>query len=259
MPVFTSNEDYRRDGAAPADERAERNRILSEARKAKLSVGTVHAYVLTPDGRPLDSLHVAEAAKPARLIEMLERAVATLQVKEGKPVVPPTTVSVRPKCEPGSLVLHLTARALGGGDAWGNFPAEDWIVYGPEEVRKLLPAGAAKVGTSWVLDAGQTAKLLTHFYPATENNDVSKNRLDEQELRATVVSLEKGVARARVEGRLKMQHSFYHKPDGKMVDAEIVGYLDFEPGKPGVKALRLVTEKAMYGRGKFGVAVRAVP
>lgn len=222
-------------------------------------MGTVHAYVLGPDGRPIDSLHVAEAAKPARLIAMLERAIANLQVKEGKPVVPPTTVSGPPKSESGSLVLHLTARALGGGDAWGNFPAENWVMFGPQEVQKLLPAGAVRFGTSWVLDPEQTAKLLTHFYPATENNDVTKNRLDEQGLRATVISLEGGKARARVAGRLRMQHSFYHKPDGKMVEAEVVGYVDFEPGKPGIRALRLVTDKAMYGRGKFGVAVRSLP
>ena len=53
--------------------------------KPLLSVGTVHAYVLTSDGKPFASLHVAEAG-PEKVTAMLENAVETLKVAQGKPV-----------------------------------------------------------------------------------------------------------------------------------------------------------------------------
>ena len=102
------------------------------------------------------------------------------------------------------------------------------------------------------------AKLLTHFFPPTENTDVAKNRIDEQSLRARVDSVQDGVARATLEGRLKMKHPFYHKDDDKFVEATMVGFVDFEPGKQSVKSFRLVTDKATYGQGTFAVAVKSV-
>ena len=54
--VYVNNEDYRSaNGSASADERKELARIREEALEKKLSVGTVHAYVLTPDGHAVDS------------------------------------------------------------------------------------------------------------------------------------------------------------------------------------------------------------
>src|SRR5712664_4190893 len=74
--VYTVNEDYvGKDATAPAEERKELQRIHQEGYKKKLSVGTVHAYVLTPDGHTHDSLHVASAAKPETTLAMLERAI----------------------------------------------------------------------------------------------------------------------------------------------------------------------------------------
>jgi hypothetical protein len=123
--------------------------------------------------------------------------------------------------------------------------------------------GDVRPGTSWELDRGLTAQLLTNFYPPTENTDVSKNRLDEHSLKATVVSLHDGVAQARVEGRLKMKHSFYHKDTNEFVETRVVGVLEFEPDRSKVRSLRLVTDQASYGsegknRHPFGVAVTSV-
>ena len=112
VPVYAVNEEYRDRGSAPSGERAEYQRIYREALKAKLSTGTVHAYVLTPDGHPFDSLHVAQAAKVEELRAMLERAVAKLKTPEGAPLVRPAPQSVAPRAEADALVLHLTARTL---------------------------------------------------------------------------------------------------------------------------------------------------
>ena len=130
VPVYAANEDYREAGTQPAEEKAEYNRIFKEAHAAKLSVGTVHVYVLSPGGHPIDSLHVATAAKTDRLIDLLERTVEKLNVREGKAVVALATQSAPPSYTSDSLVLHLTSRSLDGRGAWSDFPVEDWIVLG---------------------------------------------------------------------------------------------------------------------------------
>jgi hypothetical protein len=272
VPVYTSNEDFRASGPAPAEERKELQRIVHETLKAKLSAGTVHVYILK-DGHPIDSQHVATAAKVDKLAEMLERTVTKLGLKEGKPIVPATPQSRTPKCESGSLVLHLVARNVtrkGDEDVpvrpklgdtrsgnWGAYPAEDWIILSETEQRALLPAGDVKVGSSWDLDRDVAAKILVNVYPSTENNDTRKNKIDAQTLKGTVVSVKDGVVRARLDGQLTMQHSFYHKEDGNVVNATLVGFIEFEPGK-AIRSLELVTTRATYARMNFGVVVRSV-
>src|SRR5262245_1692940 len=256
VPVYAANEDYREGGAQPAEEKAEYNRIFKEAHAAKLSVGTVHVYILSPAGHPMDSLHVATAAKTEKLIDLLERTVEKLHVREGKPVVSPVTQSAPPRCASDSLVLHLSSRSLDGRGAWSDFPVEDWIVLARDEWEKLLPRSRAQVGDPWEVEGEISAKLLTHFYPPTENNDVSKNRFERQSLKATTVSVHEGVARARIEGELRMQHSFYHKEDGKTVEATVLGFIDFEPASRTIRSFLLVTDRAAYGGGTFGVSVR---
>ena len=240
----------------------ERTRIYQEAAKARLSTGTVHVYVLTPDGQPLDSLHIATAAKTDRLIELLERTIQKLKVAPGKPLIKPVAQSLAPKSTPSSLILHLTARSLDGRGSWGEFPVENWILLDRAQWTKFLPAGEAEVGSSWEVEPEVAARLLRYFYPATENNDPAKNRIERLSLKATIVSMtggRAGIARARIEGSLKMKHSFYHRDDDNVVEATVVGFMDFEPGKRRIRSLRMVTDKATYNGGTFGVAVRSVP
>jgi hypothetical protein len=257
VPVLAVNEDYRGDGPAPADERAEYRRIYREALAAKFSTGTVHVYIVEPGGQPIGTLHVATAAKTDKLLELLDSVVRKYDLKPGKPVVQPRPLSAAPPVKEGGLVLHLTARPLKGGGSWGGV-SENWIVYSPEEVEKLLPSGKVKVGQTWPLDAKLAARLLTHFYPVTENNDVTKNRIEKQELTARVLSVADGVARARLDGELRMKHNFYHKDDGRTVVATFSGYLDVEVARGKLRAVRLATRQASYGGGTFAVAVRSV-
>jgi hypothetical protein len=259
VPVYAVNEDYAGAGPAPREEKAEYQRIYRTALEAGMSTGTVHVYLLAPDGKPIDTLHVAEAARTERLVGLLEKTIKRLNVAEGEPLVKAAPQSVAPRAEAGSLVLHLTARPLGGGGSWDGV-SENWIVLAPDEVKKLLPHGPVAAGTAWDLDRAVGATLLRPFYPVTENNDLSKNRIDRQVLKATVVSAEGGLVRARIEGSLKMKHTFYPgREDDNFVEATVAGYLDFEPDKQSVRTLRLVTDRATYGGGKFGVALRSLP
>ena len=126
------------------------------------------------------------------------------------------------------------------------------------EWSKLWPGGDVGLGRTWEIDEPLATKILTHFYPPTENNDVANNQIETQSLKATVVSIKDGVIRARLEGSLRMKHPFYHKDDDKFVAATFVGFLDLEPGGKGIRSLRLVTEKATYGGFSFGVAVQSI-
>jgi hypothetical protein len=257
VPVFAVNEDYRDDGPAPREEKAEYRRIYREALAARLSAGSVHAYVVDPDGHPIDSLHVADASRPDRLLAMLRRAIRAQELIPGPTLIRPRSLSAPPAVAPGSLVLHLTAR--GHGNSWDGFPSENWIVLGPDQVGGLLPA-EVRPGSDWDVREDVATAILTHFYPQTENNDVSTHRFERRRLRGTIELVKDGIAHARIEGSVRMSHRFYPgREDGNMVDATVIGYLDFEPATRLVRRLRLVTDEGSYGKGALEVAVRSVP
>jgi len=249
------NEDYRKDGPQPADERAEYQRIYREALDRKFSTGTVHVYLVGVDGHPFGTLHVANAAKSGVLLASLEKAVAELKVPAGKPLVAPAPQSRPTAVAKGSLVLHLVARGENKG-SWREFPGEDWIVFSEVEQARLLPTRKLEPGDSWEPDRELATRILTHFYPQTENNDVSKNRIEEQSLRATAVSVSNRRVRASISGSIRMEHWFYPKPDSNMVNATFSGYMDFDPVFQQVLSLTLVTDKAVYIKENFSVAVR---
>lgn len=272
VPVYLANQDYRDGGSASSEEKAELRRIHREAHAARLSVGTVHAFVLSLDGQPVDSLHVAHAFKVPTLVAMLERAVARFDTHAGAPLVKPRPQSVA-TVPPGALLLHVTARYLerkgneyalivDAGGNWSAFPGEDWITLGEDEWRGLLPPAKVPAGESWEVERAVAGTVLTRFYPPTENNDLGKNRVEEQSLKGTLVSETQGVALARLEGRLRLKHPFYHKDDNQVAVASLAGYLEWEPARARIRALRLVTDLAEYGengRGQpYGVALRSV-
>jgi hypothetical protein len=239
-----------------------------------MSAGTVHVYLLDPDGRPVGSQHVAVASKVEELTALLERTIERLQVPAGKPIVPPSSQSASPKADAGALVLHLVARNVVRKDGedvphkavlgmtrsgnWGAYPVEDWIILGKAEWSRLVPRGPFAPGMVWDLDRDVTAKVLRHFYPSTENNDVAGNRIDRQELKATVVSVKDGIVRARLDGKLRMKHTFYHRDDDNFAEAQLLGFLDIEARTGRIVNWQLITTDATYGRIRFGVAVRTV-
>jgi len=262
VPVFITNEDYDEHGPAPPDERAERNRIWREALDKGLSSGTVHVYLLAPDdARVVESMHVAEAAVTEKLLPMLTRAADKLNGPTGEPVAPPKAQSDPPETGPGELVLHLVARGFNEG-SWREFPGENWIVLDPDEQAAFTTADAVEVGRSWKVERAAAEKVLTHFYPQTENNSVKRDhRIDRLEMTARVMSVDVGVVRARLGGAVRITHAFYPgRPDGQYAEASVVGYVDFDMTSRQVQTFKLVTDEATYGpdgprREGFGVAV----
>jgi len=276
IPVAIANEDYRKEGRASKEEKAEHQRIRTEAHKEGVLGGTSWVYVLTPEGRPVDSLHGCTAAVAGNLLGLLEFYARDLGATEGKPVLAPVPLSKPPQTDADALVLHLAARYLkrqgsdlvpvqgplgtDQADAWHCYPAENWIVLPRGEWSKLLPARSPALGATWILPASVSERLLVNFYPPTEGNDLSKNRIDQGSIVATVVSVNGETVRARLEGRLRMKHDFvWLYADDRFVDATIVGYLDFDSSRQRIQALRLYTPQATYGSEPIGVAVRSLP
>src|SRR5437879_1234569 len=192
VPVHVDGVYVNRNPAIDAAEKAAYREIFEKFHKAnkenqtkdkpKFSVGSVHAYILTSEGRPVDSLHVADAAKPARLLEMLKKAKDELKVARGEPLSKLTPQNTQPKIEADAVLLHLTSRylvrkgdsrarkdidddlvpllatGLGKGQGgWHSLPSEDWIVLTRPDWMKLLPSEKVAVGKSWDLDAKTAA------------------------------------------------------------------------------------------------------
>ncbi len=249
-----NDEYYNKDGSASPEERAELQRIQQEGTARKLSVGMVRAYVLSPDGHTYD---VVAADTATTTLASLGRAVAQFKPQPGNPVVRPGPQSVAPPAAADAVTLHLISRGDDRG-SWGEFPAESWIVLNREDWSKLLPAGAVSPGQTWDVDPGVSAKILTYFYPQTENNDARIDRIEQQSLTAKALTVKGGVTTARVDGLVKMHHAFYPgRKDAQPLEAQVVGLLIFAPGQP--PTLELTTTRAVHGTRTFTVAVRTVP
>lgn len=226
----------------------------------------MHVYILAPaDGEVIESIDIGTAVEPEKLLARLNAVVEKLKTSEGEPVVKPAPQSRPPKCEPDSLVLHVAARSSKG--TWNEFPVENWIVLSRREAANLLPAGDVTLGKSWELDKEIAARFLTKFLPNGYGYaGYHKTQIVEQSLKATVVSVEKGVASARIDGTLKLKHKSLNFNVSPPADVEeiaqmaLMGFVDFEPGKQRVRTIRLLAAKATAREGQveYAVALRSV-
>jgi hypothetical protein len=251
--VYINNEEYySKEGSASPEERAELHRIQQEGYAKKLDVGTVRAYVLSPDGHTHDLL-----THPSKTLAMLAQAVEQFKPAPGDPVVPLAHQSAPPPSAADAVILHLISRGDDRG-SWGQFPAENWIVLNREDWSRLLPTGAVTPGQTWELDRAVSARILIYFYPQTENNDANPDRIQQYSLTAKVLTVKDDLVTARIDGFVRGQHVFYPgRKDAQPLGADVVGVLTYAPGKlPG---LQLATTIAQHGTRFFTVAVRTVP
>jgi hypothetical protein len=265
VPVYISYEAHEDKGNAPEQDKKEWRRIYSEANAKLKRSGTVHVYVLAPaDGEVIESIDIGTATQPEKLLSRLNAVVEKLKTPEGEPVVKPGPQSRPPKSDADSLVLHLAARSYKG--TWNEFPVENWIVLSRKEAATLLPAGDVTVGQSWELDKDVSARFLTKFLPNGYGYaSYHKTSIREQALKATVVSVEKDVVRARIDGTLKLKHqslNFNASPPAAVEDVAqmpLVGFVDFEPGKQRVRTIGLLADKASAREGQveYAVALRS--
>jgi hypothetical protein len=253
VPVTSPNEwAEQENSAAPPAEKAERKRIYLYFYGHKLPLGDVNVYIVAPSGDGVAGLDIGSATNTEKMIAFLTRVAADQQVAPGPPAVAPHPVSLAPDAPADSLVLHLVSRSLQGG-SWHEFPSENWIVLSKAEWQQLLPAAGTLRGASWPVPKPVAVKLVEWIYPQNEEKTgVNRSRVDIADLRMTLVTLENGLARARIDGQVKLMHSFY--PGGKSEDfaiSELSGYLDFNVAERRIQRLRLVTDKAVYAGTPF--------
>jgi hypothetical protein len=197
---------------------------------------------------------------------MLTAAAERYKVPAGKPLVAPRSQSTAPKAEPGSVVLHLVSR-IDHRYSWGEFPAENWIVLSPADVKAFAPP-RSEAGEKWPVDEKVAAKILTHFYPQTETCNHAKDtlldgghqhRIVRQSLTGEVIAIRKDVVRIRLGGDVRIKHTFYpKKDDDNHVEAKVLGYVDVHAKTGAVQTLRLATHQGTYGKYGFAVAVQSI-
>jgi hypothetical protein len=275
IPVSVSHNEYVKKGSTvPAEERAEKQRIIRESwsdpRAPIIRAGEDATYLLGPDGHVVETLFPPTSIKTEPLIAFLERNIKKLNVRRGETLVPPAAHEVAPRVRPDEVLLHLTARYLPASAGWGRLPAEDWITLRAEQWQKLLAPANARVGQQWAIDTVVAAYLLKYVYPPTANTDLNRNILDEMQVQATVVSVRDGVARVRIDGKMKMKHPYFTTGAGPasevqardadyVVRANLIGYLDTDLMNQRLRSVRIVTDKGTYAKADFGAALRSVP
>jgi RNA polymerase sigma factor (sigma-70 family) len=266
VPVAVSNEDLRPGGRATAAAQLERTRIYQEAIASNFGAGDGCLYLVAPDGKVLAAVTVPRAHKPSNVLPLLER----FRGPEGAPLVKPATLSRASASRPDDLVLHLVARyvdATGGVEktrgTYHEYPAENWLVFSGAESSRLLPRETPRVGLEWTPAPDVAAKILVHCYPLTHDvlrDDSARSKVERTALRGRVVSVRGGLARARLDGELRLTRTFYENPPpthrADLLEARIAGFVDFEPSGR-VVSLQLTTERATYGSAPFAVALQS--
>ncbi len=270
VPVYTSNEDYEaKSTAVSAEEKAEKQRIFVEFAEAHMGTGDVHVYILKPDGHALGGLDIGSALDVKKLTSLLEKSAAALDTPRGDPVIAPKVTSVAPPHGADDLALHLISRGDHTGTphwSWREFPAENWFILELAEWSKLLPPKDLPIapGAAWELDKEVMAIPLHRFYPQTEETtDDARTQIERQSVRAKVLSVEAGVATARLDGMVALRRTNTNgKPDPNLIEATLVGSIQWEgataKGPARIRLLQLVTASAHHGAEPFEVAVKSV-
>jgi hypothetical protein len=250
--VTSSNEEADDGGTGPPAEKAERKRIYLDFYNKKLGIGDVHVYIVGPDGSSIGGLDIYSASDAEKMAAYLTQVAAQLHTLPGPPAVTPHPQSSPPAAAADSMILHLVSRSLAGG-SWHEFPAENWIVLNRAEWGQLLPVDALALKPSWEVPAPVAVKLAEWIYPQNEEKtQVNRSRVDVAAFRMTVLTMENGLARARVDGKVRLKHSFY--PGGgaeDYADSELLGFVDFDVAQRKIQRLRMVTTKATYAGGDF--------
>src|SRR5713226_8468891 len=111
VPVYTSNDFISGPADSSKEEQKERERVYRAFLEAKLSAGSVHVYVLSPDAKPLGSIHVAHAVDKDQASGkdqtqlLLEKTIRELKTAKGEPLVRPRPQSEPPKAPSDALIL----------------------------------------------------------------------------------------------------------------------------------------------------------
>jgi hypothetical protein len=260
VPVTSSNEEAGDLGKGSPAEKTERRRIYDEFLNKKLGVGDVHVYILAPDGHAIASLDIGSAEDADKEYELLRQVVARLHTEPGQPAIPPRPQSFPPAAAADAMILHLVSRHLPIGGSWTEYPAENWIVLAKSDWIQLLPPGGIAAKASWDVPLPVAVKLVEWIYPQAEEVELqNRSRVDLASLHLTVTTLSGGGGRARIDGRVRLRHSFYPgKPSEDYANSKLLGYMDFDVTQGLIQRLRMVTTEATYTTSEFATSIVSI-
>jgi len=239
----------------------ELSRVSRESLKKGMGAGTEYLYFLDSNGVVIDSAHICTTTTATLLEKLTQHVTGT----PGAPLTPPVPQAAAPS---GERLLHVTSRYLDrkgqvekGQTSYHAFPAEEWITLTPAEEAALVSNPAAPLNATWDVDLATSARLLSRVYPLTANMiDAEKNQLEGAGLTATVVGGRRDVAWIRIDGRVAMDHPFFAgRGEHREVESAVTGYIEYNRAEKRIRTLRLITDRARYGKENFAVAIRSVP
>lgn len=259
VPVTSANEDVDPKGS-PSAERDERWRIYGDFLERKLGAGDVHVYVLGPDRKSLGGLDIGSAMDTGKMITFLTSLAEREHVQAGPPPFKPQPRSAPPDAKITSPTIHLTARKTNSGRTWNEFPSENWILLTHQDWDQILPPSGAGLHTTWTIPAVVAAKLAEWVYPQTEETrKANRSKVELADFRLMIVTLKGSLSRARIEGKVRLIHSFYPgRPSADYATSDLVGFADFDLSRREVQRLRIVTQKAQYQGTPFSCSLVSV-
>ena len=257
VPVFVSNEDYQ------AGKFGEENHKLlfsvwDQAKKKKLPMGTVHAYLLTPDGKIYNSMHVMHAARLDVFFRFITSAIGGMKTAGGETLVQPAPTFVPPSVEDDEILLHAASQ-------YGNrshLAAEDWIVLSKEEWTQFVPPEKTDSDGAWSISEEVAQKIMIHLYPyaADWNNDLEQITRAEIKLYPLTAETSETKATYSVKGIVQMTRNRQAGRLPEPVSAQLLGLVTVQSDAKEVKPkFVLSTGDAFYGREPFSSLLRSVP
>jgi hypothetical protein len=244
------------------------------------------SVIVTPQGHPVGVLRnerlFATSDRSGAFIAALQREVTRLGLKPGEPL--PAFSGIRPGLD--EVVLHLIARYTGAailrGDEGGimnnlvtiqNVPGEAWIRYAREEWSAFMPPAGTAPGAQWTIPPAVATKIYRHCFPPSGASAIEKTTVVSQDMVASLLSVQDGVARVRLVGKAHLLHPWWngreilspappaYVNEEKYADTSVQGYVDVDMVKNTIQSFRLASDEAVYYaengsiRAPFGVAV----
>lgn len=234
VPVWVSRDRYQ---MAPAS-REEKDflaRLDASRRRKKLVGGAVCVYLVDHAGEVSACLPVQQASKPDLLIEFL-----TWQVREQKLTAREAPAAEKPARPAGGFIVRTRLDTTPNRGT-----SRDVIELTAKQTAALVPSGSIRVGQTHDVPADVAAALLRYAYPPLPHWDAKLAKVETARLRATVVAVEGGAARLRLEGRVEMIYPDRGKPDDARIEARLVGLARVSLGG-ALREWVLVSERATH-------------
>ena len=239
VPVWLSNDHFQMAGPSDA-EQEEVQRIYRERVRRHLDSGTVCVVVLDPDGGVSATLNLHKASQAGNPPPFLQKIVDDGKLgPRGAEAIRATTAAPRPPAKPrteGGMVLHVLTRFADMKPNRGV--SQDWFEWTAAEWSAFAPAKDAAVGAVQTVPKETANKLFRRLYPpAGDVGSRANAKWSAAALTSTVVAVEDGEIRVKLEGEAEMRVPVGDDPTGGKVTVRLIGAARYDPAKRAFTSL----------------------